>query len=128
MVARSKQLAWATAVCLCCAMAGAANPAEATDPAAQSRQRFHCAGDQWVTVLVDQSDPEQIRSWVSVEGDPQIQQVEMRHVPYANGFKSSNGRLVWWTRGDEGFLMEEYPPAGNGQMLLDDCRAVLPEE
>lgn len=123
------RLRWAlcTALCALAGAGGAADPPDPVDPvepAGQSIFQYQCAGGKKVTAIVDGSAPELTRTLITVEGDPDLQQIEMQQVMAASGVKSSNGKLVWWTRGDEGFLMEEYPPAGNGEMVIEDCKEV----
>lgn len=100
------------------------DPEDPVEPDGQLIYQYRCAGGKRVAAEIDSSDAEHLRTWVSVEGDPKLQRIEMQQVMAASGFKSSNGKLVWWTKGDEGFLMEEYPPAGSGEMVVEDCRAV----
>ncbi len=82
---------------------------------------YLCDDGKKLTAVLDASDA---KTTVSVEGDAKLQGIEMRDVMSANGNKTSNGKLVWWTKGDEGFLAEEDPPAGNGEVVLGGCKEV----
>ena len=39
----------------------------------------------------------------------------------ADGNRYSNGKIVWWGKGNGGFLQEDVP-SGNGAMILRDCK------
>lgn len=45
----------------------------------------------------------------------------MRQVPSADGERYSDGKVVWWGRGNGGFLQEDSPD-GNGAMMAKDCK------
>lgn len=94
----------------------------ATAGAASVRSiHYACDDGKKITSVIDESDSDKAKTTVSVEGDSALQGVEMHDVLSANGVKSSNGKLVWWTKGDEGFLAEEDPPHGNGEVLIGGC-------
>lgn len=44
----------------------------------------------------------------------------MRQTVSADGTRYSNGKVVWWSKGTEGFLQEDTPD-GNGQKIVKDC-------
>lgn len=96
--------------------------AAAATPAASTTYR--CAGGKTIRTTLDARDARRPRTLLSVDGDAALQDIALLDVPSANGNKTSNGRLVWWTRGDEGFLTKEDAPAGNGEVLIADCREV----
>lgn len=83
--------------------------------------RYACAGGKFITAVWDRSDPDDAKTFVTVEGDPALQNIEMRQGFAASGVRNTNDKLTWWTRGDEGFLAEEHPPEGSDGMLVDDC-------
>lgn len=85
---------------------------------------YRCdAGERITTVSRSSGDDDPIVI-LSVAGDPTRQQIEMLAVVSANGNTYSNGALVWWTKGDEGFLSEDDPPDGSGEILIGGCRAM----
>lgn len=105
-------------------------PLLATDtPAADSGRKlvYACDGGRTVTAVHDGAESDHARVMVSVDGDPAVQNIEMHYVMAANGEKASSGKLVWWTRGDEGFLANEDPPAGDGEVVIGGCRDVAAE-
>jgi putative lipoprotein len=44
----------------------------------------------------------------------------MKQTVSADGNRYSDGKMVWWGRGDDGFLQEDAPD-GDGKMLVKDC-------
>src|SRR5215471_84903 len=44
----------------------------------------------------------------------------MKQTVSADGNRYSDGTLVWWGKGDDGFLQEDTPD-GDGKMLVKDC-------
>ena len=44
----------------------------------------------------------------------------MRQTSSADGNRYSDGKVLWWGKGDEGFLQEDTP-AGDGRMLVTGC-------
>ncbi len=44
----------------------------------------------------------------------------MRQTPSADGNRYSDGKVVWWGRGREGFLQEDSPD-GDGKILVKEC-------
>jgi len=49
----------------------------------------------------------------------------MTQTEAASGTRYSDGKLIWWSKGDIGFLQTDTP-AGDGQMLLKDCHLDKP--
>ena len=49
----------------------------------------------------------------------------MRQVPSADGGRYSDGKVVWWSVGNGGFLQEDSPD-GNGKMIVKDCKLDKP--
>lgn len=45
----------------------------------------------------------------------------MKQVPSADGARYSDGKVVWWGRGNDGFLQEDNPD-GKGAMIIKDCK------
>jgi uncharacterized lipoprotein YbaY/membrane-bound inhibitor of C-type lysozyme len=45
----------------------------------------------------------------------------MKQVPSADGGRYSDGKVVWWSVGNGGFLQED-PRDGNGAMMAKDCK------
>ena len=45
----------------------------------------------------------------------------MKQTPSADGNRYSDGRFVWWGKGNGGFLQEDKPD-GNGAMVVKDCK------
>ena len=44
----------------------------------------------------------------------------MRQTRSADGNRYSDGKVLWWAKGDTGFLQEDTPD-GDGKMLLQGC-------
>jgi membrane-bound inhibitor of C-type lysozyme len=44
----------------------------------------------------------------------------MRQTPSADGNRYSDGKVLWWGKGDAGFLQEDTPD-GDGKMLVKGC-------
>ena len=51
----------------------------------------------------------------------------MRQSRSADGDRYSDGKVLWWGKGDAGFL-EEDTPAGDGRMLVKGCILDKPAE
>ena len=51
----------------------------------------------------------------------------MKQTMSADGNRYSDGRFVWWGKGNGGFL-EEDKADGNGAMVVKDCKIVEPEK
>ncbi|MBK9656504.1 MAG: MliC family protein [Rhodanobacteraceae bacterium] len=98
--------------------------ADAPGSASATTLVYACDEGKQITSVIDDSDPDQSKITVSVAGDPALQNVEMHYQMSANGEKAGNGKLVWWTKGDEGFLAQEDPPAGSGDVIIGGCREV----
>jgi putative lipoprotein len=49
----------------------------------------------------------------------------MRQVPSADGGRYSDGKVVWWSVGNGGFLQEDTPD-GDGKMIAKDCKLDKP--
>ena len=49
----------------------------------------------------------------------------MKQVPSADGEKYSDGKVVWWGKGNGGFLQEDSAD-GNGAMIVKDCKLDKP--
>ena len=45
----------------------------------------------------------------------------LRQAPSTDGNRYSDGKLLWWSKGEGGFLQEDTPD-GNGKMLAKDCQ------
>lgn len=43
----------------------------------------------------------------------------------ASGTRYSDGKILWWSKGDTGFLQAESP-SGDGEMLLKNCQLDKP--
>ena len=97
--------------------AGLTGPAASAD--ARTTLTYRCAGGKTIVAVIGNAT-----TTISVEGDAALQNLAMHDVASASGVKTSNGKLIWWTKGDEGFLAEEDPPAGSGDVLIADCREV----
>ena len=44
----------------------------------------------------------------------------MRQARSADGNRYSDGKILWWGKGDTGFLQEDTPD-GDGKMLVKGC-------
>ncbi len=49
----------------------------------------------------------------------------MQQVPSADGGRYSDGKVVWWGKGNGGFLQQDTPD-GNGEMIVKDCKLDKP--
>jgi putative lipoprotein len=45
----------------------------------------------------------------------------LKQTPSADGERYSDGQLLWWSKGEGGFLQEDTPD-GDGKMLAKDCK------
>jgi putative lipoprotein len=48
----------------------------------------------------------------------------MRQTPAADGARYSDGKIVWWSKGENGFLQEEDTAASEGQRIAKNCYRV----
>jgi uncharacterized lipoprotein YbaY len=81
---------------------------------------FHYACQGGVTVAVSLAD-----TLAKVFYDHH--QYVMKQTQSADGNRYSDGKLVWWGKGDGGFLQEDTPN-GNGKLLAKDCKLVKTAE
>ena len=51
----------------------------------------------------------------------------MKQTPAADGTRYSDGRVVWWSKGDTSSLQEEDTSIGEGQKIVKDCYQVKAE-
>ncbi len=49
----------------------------------------------------------------------------MKQTRSADGNRYSDGKVVWWGKGNGGFLQEDAPD-GDGKMILKGCKQVKP--
>lgn len=49
----------------------------------------------------------------------------MKQTVSTDGNRYSDGKMVWWGKGDGGFLQEDTPD-GNGKMIVKDCKLDKP--
>jgi putative lipoprotein len=49
----------------------------------------------------------------------------MKQTVSADGNRYSDGKVVWWGKGNGGFLQEDQPD-GNGKMIVQDCKLDQP--
>jgi putative lipoprotein len=49
----------------------------------------------------------------------------MKQVPSADGGRYSDGKVVWWSKGNGGFLQVDTPD-GDGTMMVKDCKLDKP--
>lgn len=83
---------------------------------------YRCVRD--VTVLATYlNTPEESFAVIFVEG----RQVALRNVLSASGAKYAQAKddagYVWWTKGQNGFLLWVDPATGAEDMLLNECKA-----
>lgn len=74
--------------------------------------QYKCADGKSVTVSLAES-------MAKVGYDNQ--QHLMKQTQSADGNRYADGKLVWWGKGDGGFLQEDTPD-GNGKMVAKDCK------
>ena len=77
---------------------------------------YTCAGDEKVTVYLH-NDTVKVRH--------KDQTYFMKQVLSADGAKYSDGKVVWWGKGEGGFLQEDTPD-GDGRMIVKDCKLDKP--
>jgi membrane-bound inhibitor of C-type lysozyme len=51
----------------------------------------------------------------------------MRQTPSTDGTRYSDGKVLWWSKGDTGLLREEAPD-GDGKMLVKGCMLDKPTD
>lgn len=51
----------------------------------------------------------------------------MRQTPSADGNRYSDGKMLWWGKGDAGFLQEDTPD-GDGKILVKGCALDKPAD
>lgn len=80
-------------------------------------QHYNCDEGTSITVVTDASGPDGPGVRVSVDGNEGMRDIRMSYQPAASGEKASNGEMVWWTKGGEGFLGD-----ASGAVLIGGCR------
>jgi membrane-bound inhibitor of C-type lysozyme len=111
-------------VLLACLIGACAGPTHLAGPghdAADGRTLYRCTDGSTVLVTSPASEADVIV--VSVAGNPDLQEIRMRPVRAASGNKATDGRLIWWTKGDTGFLALDETASAPDQILLSDCVA-----
>src|ERR1700736_2971434 len=95
------------------APAPAAKPAPAYKPAMKwKRFDYTCEGGEKLTVyLHDQTVKVRFKDSIYL----------MRQVPSADGGRYSDGKVLWWSVGNTGFLAEDSQD-GDGKAIVKDCR------
>jgi uncharacterized lipoprotein YbaY len=73
---------------------------------------YTCAGGTKLTVYI--ADP---YAKVRYQG----QEYLLKQTMSADGNRYSDGKIVWWGKGNGGFLQEDVP-SGDGAMILKDCK------
>jgi putative lipoprotein len=73
---------------------------------------YTCAGGAKLTVYL--ADP---YAKVRYQGHEYL----LKQTMSADGTRYSNGKIVWWGKGNGGFLQEDVP-TGDGKMILQDCK------
>lgn len=118
----------AAALCLISSAAAAQQtspPAAIPQPSAEVRKAmvwkrfdYACEADAKLTVFLrDQT------AKVIYKGRMYL----MKQTPSADGNRYSDGRFVWWGKGNGGFLQEDKPD-GNGAMIVKDCKLSEPDK
>jgi len=82
------------------------------------RFSYTCAGEAKVTVYL-RSDMVKVRY--------EDKQYLMKQTMSGSGTRYSDGKVVWWSKGNTGFLQEDNPD-WNGEMIVKDCKLVEPEK
>jgi membrane-bound inhibitor of C-type lysozyme len=97
--------------------AGGAQGQKEVRPAIQwQRFDYACGGGAKLTVYLH--DP---TAKVEYKG----QQYLMRRTKSADGVRYSDGKVVWWSRSNGGFLQQDTPD-WNGKMMVKDCKLAKP--
>jgi membrane-bound inhibitor of C-type lysozyme len=97
--------------------AGGAQGQKEVRPAIQwQRFDYACGGGTKLTVYLH--DP---TAKVEYKG----QQYLMRRTKSADGVRYSDGKVVWWSRSNGGFLQRDTPD-WNGKMIVKDCKLAKP--
>jgi len=55
------------------------------------------------------------------------QSYSMKHMQSGSGARYSDGTIVWWNKGYEGFLQDESDPS-HPKMLAENCKQVSPSQ
>jgi putative lipoprotein len=99
------------------APASSAKPAPAYKPAMKwKRFDYTCEGGEKLTVyLHDQTVKVRFKDSIYL----------MRQVPSADGGRYSDGKVLWWSVGNTGFLAEDSQD-GDGKAIVKDCRLNKP--
>src|SRR3974390_1825374 len=105
----------------CAAHSQAAPPPQAAKPSNEVRPAirwtqfdYTCEGGTKLTVYLHNETAK-----VRYRGTSYL----MTQTRSADGNRYSDGKVVWWGKGNGGFL-EEDAPDGNGEMLVKDCKLV----
>jgi len=98
--------------------AAAAQPPTAEIRKAMVWKRFEYACDGNAKVIVYLRDQ-------TAKVRYQDTQYLMKQTVSADGNRYSDGKVVWWGKGNGGFLQEDKPD-GDGAMLVKDCKLVEP--
>jgi putative lipoprotein len=111
----------AMAASAACAQQTGVAPAGAQPPGSEMRKaivwkRFEyvCEGHAKVTVYL-RDETAKVRY--------ADKQYLMKQTVSADGNRYSDGKVVWWGKGEGGFLQQDTPD-GNGEMIVKDCKLV----
>jgi len=120
-----RKLLWTAVVIFLCVDLGrgetAEQPAAAPDRAQEHNnvrpairwKQFHYTCENGAEVIVYLHD-------TTAKVRFQDKEYLMKQTVSADGNRYSDGTLVWWGKGDDGFLQEDTPD-GDGKMLVKDC-------
>lgn len=120
-----RKLAWGAVIVLlgACAVSAQEGPPEPPKPSAEVRPAiqwkqfdYTCEGGTKLTVYLHNETAK-----VRYLGTAYL----MTRTRSADGNRYSDGRVIWWGKGNGGFLAEDTPD-GNGKMIVKDCQLDKP--
>lgn len=80
-------------------------------------KKYRCDEGKELTVEYDNSDPEKALAYVQLTPE-NPEKIKMTISMSASGARYTDGKLVWWTKGDTGYLTEE---GDTGVFLYNNC-------
>jgi len=89
---------------------------------------IHYKCDQGKLVIVDYDNTDSQKGVAYVMLDTaKKEKIKMTITMSASGARYTDGKLVWWTKGNTAYLMEEGN-SGNEKVLIDNCNEFVKEK
>lgn len=79
--------------------------------------KYRCAGGEEVVVEYDNSNPDHSVAYVQLQPE-NPEKIKMTQAISASGARYTDGKLVWWTKGNSAFLTEADSAA---TVIYNDC-------